>query len=60
MSSKKKSGRLGSSFSDHLKREGSYQETHAIAIKRVLAWKLEKAVRRAGRTKNEAATRTHQ
>ena len=47
MSGKKKSGRLGSSFSDYLKSEGSYEETSTVALKRVLAWQLEEAMRRA-------------
>ena len=37
MSRKKKAGRLGSSFSDYLKSAGSYDETSAVAVKRVLA-----------------------
>jgi antitoxin HicB len=53
VSRKKKSGRLGSSFSDYLKSEGSYEETSTVAVKRVLAWQLEEAMRRAGMTKNE-------
>jgi antitoxin HicB len=59
MSRKKKSGRIGSSFSNYLKGEGSYDETSAVAVKRVLAWQLEEAMRRAGMTKNELAKRMH-
>jgi hypothetical protein len=59
MSGKQKTGRIGSSFSDYLKREGSYDETSAVAVKRVLAWQLEEAMRRAGLTKNELAKRMH-
>lgn len=59
MSRKKKSGRLGSSFSGYLKSEGSYEETSAVAVKRVLAWQLEEAMRGAGMTKNEMAKRMH-
>ena len=59
MTRKKKAGRLGSSFSDYLKSEGSYEETSAVAVKRVLAWQLEEAMRRAGMTKNELAKRMH-
>jgi hypothetical protein len=33
-----KKGRIGSSFDDFLKEEGAYEETPAVAIKRVLAW----------------------
>lgn len=59
MSTKKKAGRLGSSFSDYLKSEGAYDETSAVAVKRVLAWQLEQAMHRAGMTKNELAKRMH-
>ena len=57
MSRKKKAGRIGSAFSDYLKSEGSYDETSAVAVKRVLAWQLEEAMRKAGMTKNELAKR---
>ena len=57
MNRKKKSGRLGSSFSDYLKSEGSYEEASTAAVKRVLAWRLEEAMRRAGMTRNEMAKR---
>jgi len=40
MKSKKK-GRVGSSFGDFLKGEGTYAETRAIAIGRVIAWRRE-------------------
>jgi hypothetical protein len=45
VSRRKKSGRAGSSFSDYLKGEGRYEETSALAVKRVLAWQLEEAKR---------------
>ena len=40
----RKSGRIGSSFEDFLKEEGTLEETNAIAVKRVLAWQLEQAM----------------
>ena len=55
--SRKKKGRIGSSFDDFLKEEGDYEETSAVAIKRVLAWQLEKAMAKEGLTKNEMAKR---
>ena len=55
MSRKKKSGGLGSSFSDYLKSEGSHDETSTVAVKRVRTWQLEEAMRRAVMTKNEKA-----
>lgn len=56
---KKKSGRLGSSFSSYLKSEGFCEEASTVAVKRVLAWQLEEAMPRAGVTKNEMAKRMH-
>ena len=58
MSSKKK-GRIGSSFESFLKAEGAYEETSALAIKRVLAWQLESAMEKERLTKNEMAKRMH-
>lgn len=58
MSSKKKR-RIGSSFEDFLKAEGAYEETSALAIKRVLAWQLESAMEKEHLTKNEMAKRMH-
>jgi len=40
-----KKGREGSSFEDFLKDEGVLEETNAIALKRVLAWQLEQAMK---------------
>lgn len=34
-------GRIGSRFADLLKEEGTYDETTAQAVKRVLAWQLD-------------------
>lgn len=59
MSRKKKSPRIGSSFSEYLKSEGTYEEASAVAIKRVLAWQLEEAMRKKGLNKNEMAKRMH-
>jgi DNA-binding Xre family transcriptional regulator len=57
MSAGKRRGRIGSSFNDFLKDEGVDQEATAVAIKRVLAWQLEKAMAKEGVTKNEMAKR---
>jgi DNA-binding Xre family transcriptional regulator len=57
MSAGRKKGRIGSSFNDFLKDEGLDQEASAVAIKRVLAWQLEKAMAKEGVTKNEMAKR---
>jgi antitoxin HicB len=48
---------LGSSFDDFLKEEGTYEETTLLAIKRVLAWQLEQAMKEQGLTKAEVAKR---
>jgi hypothetical protein len=57
MSAGRKKGRIGSSFNDFMKDEGLHQEASAVAIKRVLAWQLEKAMAKDGVTKNEMAKR---
>jgi len=36
----KKKGHIGSSFDDYLKEEGTYEQTQAVAIKRVLTWRI--------------------
>jgi hypothetical protein len=48
---------IGSSFSDFLKEEGFYEEVTAHAIKRVLAWQIEQAMKEQGITKVEMAKR---
>lgn len=50
-----KNGRIGSSFEDFLKEEGSYEETTAVAVKRVLAWQLERAMAENSLSKNQMA-----
>ncbi len=40
-----KKGDIGSAFDDFLKDEGTYEATQAVAIKRVLAWQIEKAMK---------------
>ena len=46
-------GHIGSTFEDFLKDEGNYEETSANAVKRVLAWQLEQAMK----TKREPSPR---
>lgn len=48
---------VGSSFDDFLREEGVYEETQAIAIKRVLAWSLTQAMKKQKLTKAEMARR---
>ena len=54
---KKQRGRIGSSFSAFLEEEGTHAETSSVAIKRVIAWQLEEAMRKQNMTKNEMAKR---
>lgn len=35
-----KDGRIGSSFEDYLATQGTLEEDHAVAAKRVLAWQM--------------------
>jgi predicted XRE-type DNA-binding protein len=56
---KKKQGRIGSSFSSYLEEEGTYDETSALAIKRALAWQLQQAMWAEGMSKNQMAKRMH-
>ena len=53
--SKRKRGRIGSSFEDFLKEEGTYEETTATAVKRVLAWQLAQAMEERQMSKNRMA-----
>jgi predicted XRE-type DNA-binding protein len=50
-----KKGRIGSSFSDHLREQGNLEETNATAVKRVLAWQLENAMQESNMSKNQMA-----
>ncbi|NCB43205.1 MAG: Fis family transcriptional regulator [Clostridia bacterium] len=48
-------GKVGSSFDDFLKEQGSYEETTEQAVKRVLAYQLEIAMKESGINKVEMA-----
>jgi antitoxin HicB len=50
-----KKGRIGSSFEDYLKEQGTMEETTAIAVKRVLAWQLGQAMAQEQLSKNQMA-----
>jgi predicted XRE-type DNA-binding protein len=52
----KKAG-IGSTFDNFLKDEGTYEATQSVAIKRVLAWQIEKAMKKQRLTKAEMARR---
>ncbi len=49
--------KIGSSFEDFLKDEGTYEETTEQAVKRVLAWQLADIMKQQGITKVEMAKR---
>jgi len=48
---------IGTSLEDFLKEEGIYEDATNFAVKRVLAWQVEKAMREQGITKVEMARR---
>lgn len=50
---------FGSSFEDFLKEEGIYDEVTAHAVKRVLTWQIEQAMKTQGISKIEMARRMH-
>ncbi len=50
---------FGSSFDDWLKEQGIYEEVTADAIKRVLAWQIEQAMKAQKISKAEMARRMH-
>ena len=50
-------GRIGSSFDDFLREEGTYEETTERAIKRVLARQIEEAMKANKLTKTAMAAR---
>jgi antitoxin HicB len=53
----KKNPQIGSSFGDFLREEGIYEDVTIHAIKRVLAWQIEQAMKGQGITKVEMAKR---
>jgi DNA-binding Xre family transcriptional regulator len=53
----KKNPHIGSSLDDFLKEEGLYEDATNYAVKRVLAWQVEKAMHEQGITKAEMARR---
>ena len=49
----------GSSFEDFLEEEGILDASNATAVKKVLAWQIEQAMRTQHITKSAMATRMH-
>lgn len=54
-----KNKRIGSSFDDFLAEDGRLEEATAVAIKRVIAWQFEQAMKASGVTKTAMASRMH-
>ena len=48
---------IGSDFDEFLREEGLYDQTQAVAVKRVLAYELERNMQRAQLTKTDMAKR---
>jgi antitoxin HicB len=53
----KKKSHIGSTLEDFLREEGIYEDATNFAVKRVLAWQVEKAMKDQGITKLEMARR---
>jgi hypothetical protein len=51
----KRTDHSGSTFDSFLEQEGIREEVEAVAIKRVLAWQLEEAMRKQQKTKKAMA-----
>ena len=56
---RKRTDRSGSTFDSFLEEEGIREEVEAVAIKRVLAWQLEQAMREQQKTKQAMAKQLH-
>jgi antitoxin HicB len=56
---RKKMDHTGSTFDSFLEEEGIREEVEAVAIKRVLAWQLEQAMREQQTTKQSMAKQLH-
>ena len=57
MTKRKSNPRVGSDFEEYLQEEGRLQEATAVAIKRVLAWEIQRAMESAGVSQAEMARR---
>ena len=50
---------IGSSFDNFLQEEGIFEEVNAVAVKRVLAWQIEQAMKAQNLTKTALAEKMH-
>lgn len=57
MARKKASPHIGSDFEDFLREEDRLEEATVLAVKRVLAWELQKAMKQANVSQAELARR---
>lgn len=57
MSKRKNIDHSGSAFNDFLSEEGMLEEAEAVAIKRIIAWQLQKQMQRKRISKKDMATR---
>jgi DNA-binding Xre family transcriptional regulator len=55
MSKKRKNPHIGSTLDDFLREEGVLEEMQAVAIKEVIAWQLQKAMKERKLSKNRMA-----
>ncbi len=53
---KKRGNHIGSSIDDFLKGEGIFEEAQAQAVKEVVAWQLDEAMKKQKISKNKMAT----
>jgi len=56
---RKKISHSGSTFDSFLEEQGIQEEVEAVAIKRVLTWQLEQAMRKQQKTKRAMAKQLH-
>ena len=56
---KNKNKHIGSDFDDFLAEQGELEAATTIAVKRVIAWKIEQAMQTAGVNKSALAKRMH-
>lgn len=57
MAGKQHNPHIGSDFEDFLREEGRLEQATALAVKRVLAWELEQAMKKSRVTRAELARR---
>jgi predicted XRE-type DNA-binding protein len=55
----KRNTHIGSSFDDFLAEDGRLEDATAVAIKRVITWQFEQAMKSAGISKTMMAERMH-